>query len=235
MKAVLVFCEGRHDVVFVLRSLGAHAGCTWLGSTVAKLPTPFGAGGAANRGLVASRLERRSVGDHSLQNASHPFPPSFEAFLKSEVTDTLFVVTLCVGQDRRSSVNDLLSDVDLVMGAGSPGTYDVTEYAAAFMYDADDEGVQATLQAFRDRFTACFGDLSMLSNGAWLDTTSVPVGCYVFHKDGADTGTLEDHLVPLVQSVWPARFTGAESYINAHAQQADKVSRKNAERQKAIA
>ena len=30
MKAVLVFCEGRHDVVFAQRSLGTHGNCSWV-------------------------------------------------------------------------------------------------------------------------------------------------------------------------------------------------------------
>ena len=30
MKAVMVFCEGRHDVVFAQRSLGTHGNCSWV-------------------------------------------------------------------------------------------------------------------------------------------------------------------------------------------------------------
>ena len=30
MRAVLVFCEGRHDVVFTQRSLGALGDCSWV-------------------------------------------------------------------------------------------------------------------------------------------------------------------------------------------------------------
>ena len=42
MKAVLVFCEGRHDVVFAQRSLGVHGGCQWVGKAIGELPSPFG-------------------------------------------------------------------------------------------------------------------------------------------------------------------------------------------------
>ena len=44
MKAVLVFCEGRHDVAFAQRSLGAHGGCKWVDKPVRELPSPFGRG-----------------------------------------------------------------------------------------------------------------------------------------------------------------------------------------------
>ena len=42
MKAVLVFCEGHHDVVFVQRSLGAHGDCKWVNKHIGELPSPFG-------------------------------------------------------------------------------------------------------------------------------------------------------------------------------------------------
>jgi len=234
MRAVLVFCEGRQDVPFVARSLGVHAGCGWMQRKVAQLPTPFGAGGPLTRGLVARRLELRGVGDRSLQAASHAQPPSFEAFVWSEATDTLYVVTLCTGQDHKAAVTHLLSDLDAVMAAEPPGAYDVTQYAAAFLFDADHEGVDETMRVFRERFAPHFGDLSALSPDAWLGSTTVPVGCFVFHQEGSHTGTLEDHLAPMVRSAWPQRYADAEQYIDRHKQPTDAVSRKEAERQKAI-
>ena len=52
MKAVLVFCEGHHDVVFAQRSLGAHGGCEWVDKPINELPSPFGRSRVANRGLI---------------------------------------------------------------------------------------------------------------------------------------------------------------------------------------
>ena len=60
MKAVLVFCEGRHDAVFAQRSLGVHGGCQWVGRAIGKLPSPFGPSPIARRGLIATRIERHS-------------------------------------------------------------------------------------------------------------------------------------------------------------------------------
>lgn len=42
MKAVFVFCEGNHDVAFVVRSLGQVANATWVGEPIGKLPSPLG-------------------------------------------------------------------------------------------------------------------------------------------------------------------------------------------------
>ena len=40
-----------------------------------------------------------------------------------------------------------------------------------------------------------------------MSETTVPVGCFVFHRSATDeTGTLEDHLAPMAASAWPQRY-----------------------------
>lgn len=77
MKAVLVFCEGRHDVAFAQRSLGAHGGCKWVDKPVRELPSPFGPGATAPKGLIAMRYERQVLEDLTLRDAAHPPLPSW--------------------------------------------------------------------------------------------------------------------------------------------------------------
>ena len=69
MKAVLVFCEGRHDAVFAQRSLGVHGGCQWVGRAIGKLPSPFGPSPIARRGLIATRIERHAIEDLTKPNS----------------------------------------------------------------------------------------------------------------------------------------------------------------------
>ncbi|MBK9368337.1 MAG: hypothetical protein IPN01_18855 [Deltaproteobacteria bacterium] len=42
MDALLVFCEGKHDIVFAQRSYGAIVGLLPFDKTIAELPSPFG-------------------------------------------------------------------------------------------------------------------------------------------------------------------------------------------------
>ena len=73
MKAVLVFCEGYHDVVFAQRSLGAHGDCEWVDKPIGGLPSPFGsAGRVARKGLIATRFERQAIDELRLRNAARP-------------------------------------------------------------------------------------------------------------------------------------------------------------------
>ena len=234
MKAVLVFCEGRHDVVFAQRSLGAHGGCEWVDRPVRELPSPFGRGRAAARGLIARRFERQALEDLTLRDAAHPPLPCFDSVVENTATGTMFVLVRVHGQDRPDASLDLLQNLQDTFTDQPAGTFDVSEYAAAFLFDANGEGVASTLAGFRARYGAHFGDLSNLEHGRWLAETTVPVGCFVFHRSAQDqTGTIEDHLAPMVAQAWPERYAEAERFVDDNRDGADRVSGSEAERLKA--
>ena len=235
MKAVLVFCEGYHDVVFAQRSLGAHGGCEWVDKPIGELPSPFGSTGTvARKGLIARRFERQAVDNLRLRNAAHPLLPCFESIVENTAADTMFFLVRARGQERQDPVMSLLQTLDVTI-TEEPGTFDVSEYAAAFLFDANGEGVTSTLAALRERYGEHFGDLSNIEHGKWVSGTTVPVGCFVFHRSATDeTGTLEDHLAPMTASAWPQRYAGAVGFIDGNRNAEDKVSTREAERLKAI-
>lgn len=131
MKAVLIFCEGRHDVVFVQRSLGAHGGCDWVRKSIGDLPAPFGRSDVAKKGLIAGLYERTSFEDLSLQSAAHPPLPCFESVVENTTTGTMYFMVRAHGQDQSESILNMLQALDLLIEE-PPGTFDVSEYAAAF-------------------------------------------------------------------------------------------------------
>ncbi len=235
MKAVLVFCEGRHDVVFAQRSLGAHSGCEWVKKRIPELPSPFGQGGVANRGLIATRLEQHALEDLTIQAAVNPPLPSFESIVENSTTDTIFFMVRALGKGQSAPVLDLLRTLDITITDEPAGTFEVSEYAAAFLFDANSEGVTSTLAGFRERYGPHFGDLSNLEHGRWLAETRVPVGCFVFHRSAQDpTGTIEDHLAPMVAQAWPERYAEANGFIDDNRDGDDEVSGSGSKRLKAI-
>lgn len=234
MKAVLIFCEGRHDVVFVQRSLGAHGDCEWVGKSIGDLPAPFGRSDVAKKGLIAGRFEQITLEDLSLQSAAHPPLPCFESVVENTKTDTIFFMVRAHGQDQSEPILNLLQALDLLIDEPA-GTFDVSEYAAAFLFDANGAGVTSTIARFRQRYGPHFGDLGSLEHGKWVAKTTIPVGCFVFHKSAdGDTGTIENHLAPMVEEAWPERYEGAERFVNDNRNDGDKVSDGEAERLKAI-
>ena len=234
MKAVLVFCEGHHDVVFAQRSLGAHGGCEWVGRPIGELPSPFGRSAVARKGFIARRLERNALEDRAVRATAHPPPPCFESIVENAATGTMYFMIRAQGKTQTELVVDLLRALDDTIDQ-PPGTFDVSEYAAAFLFDANGEGVAATLEGFRNRYGGHFGDLSMLEHGEWVAGSTVPVGCFVFHRSAHDpTGTIEDHLAPMVESAWPERYAEAERFVEDKRDDDDKVSSREAECLKAI-
>lgn len=234
MKAVLVFCEGRHDAVFAQRSLGVHGGCRWVRGPIGKLPSPFGESRTARKGLIATRLEKHAIDEYTLQAAAHPPLPCFESAVENTDTETVFFMVRAHGDDQSGPILDLLRDLDITV-AEPVGTFDVSEYSAAFLFDANGEGVTSTLMEFRDRYADHFGDLSDLEHAKWSANTRVPVGCFVFHKSTQDqTGTLENHLEPMAASAWPHKYAASKRFVEGTRACNDKISSKEAELLKAI-
>lgn len=235
MKAVLVFCEGHHDVVFAQRSLGAHGRCQWVGRSIGELPSPFGRSQVARKGIIAARLEQHAIEDINLRAAAHPPLPCFESVVENAKTDTIFFMVRANGKIQSDPILKLLQALDITVAEEPVGTFDVTQYAAAFLFDANGEGVASTLERFCILYATHFGDLSNLEHGRWLAETTVPVGCFVFHKDDQDqTGTLENHLAPMAACAWPDRYAETERFVDDTRDGNDRVSSNEAERLKAI-
>jgi hypothetical protein len=230
MKAVFVFCEGNHDVTFVVRSLGQVAKAAWVGDPIGKLPSPLGpVSDPANptkpklESLIAKRYSNRTLNDLRLQAAAHAPPPAFEAIVKTN--DTIYVLIRCHGDGAAQAAIDLLADVNAVLNPAF-GT-DMKEIAAAFLFDADESLFQRE-STFASEYAALLHGVSPPTHGGWVKGTH-RVGLYVFHDQANKKGTLEELLAPLVSTEWNARWQGADSYLNAYAQPADPEKEKRAE------
>lgn len=234
MKAVFIFCEGNHDVTFIVRSLGQVMTATWVGDPIGKLPSPLGpVPDPANptkhklESLIAKRYSRRTLNDLRLQAAAHAPPPAFEAIVK--FSDTLYVLIRCHGDGAAQAAIDLLADVSVMLNPAF-GT-DVKEIAAAFVFDAD-ESLPLRESTFATEYAELLTGLSPPTHGKWV-SGSHPVGLYVFHDQASQKGTLEEMLAPLVASEWSERWSAAGSYLSDNAQPTDPVSKKRSELLKA--
>lgn len=242
MRAVLVFCEGNHDVAFVTRSLGALAGCVFIDKPIKELPTPLSArpnpenpNRPIYRGIIAERYESshdRKLDDRRLRGAAHAPPPTFEALVE-DPEGTLYVVLRCNGKDSASQVCLLVDRMWSLMSIGS----DVKSVAMAVVIDADDQGVEGCEAAFSSAYAACFegGPAGAPRHAQWTPGVRGPVGLFVFHDPSSSTrqGTLEDVLAPLVRDQWPEKWAGADAYLRQHVEAADRIQRGSADHKKA--
>ena len=231
MRAVLVICEGLHEILFVQRSLGALAGCDWFDQPIRELPSPLGRMPTGlGKGLIARRLERNPDA-LTLRAATYPPLPQFESAVLDRDTQTLYVLIRANGKQQADAVVDLLRDLDASLDVG----VDISRYATALLFDANNEGLEATLAAFRRGYEQHFGDLSAVDHAGWVSAPTCHVGVFVIHKSPSDpTGTLEDHLAPLVAAAWPSHFDDASAFIDDGRQPDEAASKSEARRLKAI-
>ena len=232
MKAVLVICEGRHDIIFVQRSLGAVAGCDWFKGTIRELPSPLGSmPPQSQKGLVARRIERE-VDGLTLRSAASSTLPQFVSAVEDKTTRTIFVLIRANGKEQVGAVVEMLQDINASLDLEP---MDISHYATAFLFDANHEGLVATLDTFRKGYGEHFGDLSKADHAVWIDGPTCHVGVFVVHKSPSEpTGTLEDHLAPLAADAWPSHFDAASAFIGDGRQTDETVSKSEANRLKAV-
>ena len=230
MRAVLVFCEGTHDVVFVERSLGACANCERMKRSIRELPSPFGAGRTVPKGLIAQRLDELAV-EHLALQEDYPPTPQFKSVVVDAAKDVMFTLIRAGGKGKAKQVLRLVEYVDALMDAGG---HDVTEHAVAFLYDANDAGLRTTVSEFRSAYAPYYGDLDDVAHAQWLRTNATPVGLYVFHAEGEETGTLEHHTAPMVAVEWPDRYDAASRFIDENRKPEHAISGNEARRLKAV-
>lgn len=232
-KAVLVICEGLHDVIFVQRSLGAVAGCEWFDGTIQELPSPFGgAASRSRRGLIATRMAR-DVEGLTLRETSYSVLPHFESAVEDKGEETYFMQIRTSGDGKADAVVDLLKDLDVSFDAGP---MDISrEYAVAFLFDANSGGLRQRVETFRAAYERHFGSLASADHARWLRTASCHVGLFVFHRSSEEPfGTLEDHLAPMAKATWPEYYDGARAFIDDNRRDGDAPSTSSVRRLKAI-
>ena len=225
-----MFCEGKHDVVFVERSLGACANCERMKRSIGKLPSPFGAGPRESKGLITQGLAQTPVEDLRLQE-NYPSTPQFESVVEVLGQDVMFVLIRAGGKESATVVLRLIQDTERLVDVG---IFEVTEHAVAFLFDADDAGLNATVSAFRRDYAPHYGDLDGVAHARWLRTKAAPVGLYVFHAEGKETGTLEHHTAPMVAEQWPERYDAASRFIDENSKPEHAVLGNEAQRLKAV-
>lgn len=234
MRAVLVVCEGPHDVAFTKRSLRTVGRCSLIEEPIRELPSPFG-DSAVGKGLIATRLRKRVFDDLDLQSAAHLPPPSFDVAVRDTANSTMFILIRTNGKDQVDAVQSLLADVHETFDDTLIETFEVSAFAVAFLFDANAIGMTKTMDTFRKRYSSRFGDLSQVDHGRWANTDISPVGCFVFHRGpDEEVGTLEDHMVPMVESEWSDRYAMAREFIHGNRTESDRVSRDEASQLKAV-
>jgi hypothetical protein len=126
----------------------------------------------------------------------------------------------------------LLEDLGTQLAFG-----EVSQVAAAFVFDANSHGVPAREAGFAADHASLLNGVAGPSHGQWVQGTCgsqrMPVGLFVFHDPTSKQGTLEHTLGLMVSREWPQKWHAAGDYLSAHQQADDPVTHTSAESLKA--
>ncbi len=233
MKAVLVFCEGHTDVVFVQRSLGAISPeCRWYDGAVKDLPTPFGgsANGTTRNGFIATQFNR-NIHVLELRSAVNPPTPHFCSVVRDDSRGVLYFQIVMGGINNPGGVIQM---IDLVNEAVNVSGVEVSKFASAIICDANDIGLQKRLKRLRSDYCTLSDSIAELAHAKWVDAKMCKFGVFVFHHADHEFGTLENHVEDMVKLVWPERYECASKFIDCARKKCDFVLQRDADRLKAI-
>jgi len=214
VSALLVFCEGPHDVAFVRRVLKHCLGFTRVEWKFSEFPAPLNS-------LFRTSVEKHAARDLSLDMAHKFFLP--DRVLQRE--DIVALVFNSGGKAKRETTVNFLEDFLEFFEQTSvfPDQADavVTQARFLFLYDADTEGVEQ----IREDVKATFGSIDDKSRliDDWQIDADDPAGAvsadktkalYVWSGEGGQ-GTLEDILMPVLHASEPELVADAEKRIEA--------------------
>lgn len=213
LNALIVFCEGAHDIAFlnkILRGMG-------FGEEKRKLsayPSPFGR-------LFEGSVQRFPSGDFTLHMEDKFFLPDK---VYSKNNEMVFIFSTG-GKDKFQKVKEFLDDLSLFIDEGD-FSYDVSNtntvnqvvenFKYLFVYDADNLGLEAVSQELA-------GNIATVDGWEKVEWSSCDDHSFAMvDKDKAlyvlaatpDQGTLEDILYPLSQEKNPEKLLAAEEAVN---------------------
>ncbi|WGT34372.1 DUF3226 domain-containing protein [Pseudomonas atacamensis] len=212
MKALLVFCEGPHDVAFIkkiMESIFAFERVTWKFS---EYPSPFNQ-------LFKSSVDKHAARDMALDMAHKFFLPD-QVFKRK---DDLVLLFNSGGKEQIVKIKELLSDVVPMLNNASVFLQGATEFISEskylFFYDADDVGAERVRsQAFASFEEVVEGERWMLS--PWTPDERNPFAAVSDNKaiyiwgETPEKGTLEDLLHPIFAVENSECMERAENYID---------------------
>lgn len=216
MKAILVFCEGEHDIAFVCRTLIASGDFERDDTKIGKLPGPL-------KNFFVKRFQERNVEKADAQKYSKAAPPVLWDALKlnDPGIDVRLWFFCAFGQDQHSAVGKFIRQFRQLLQYAIEGGEDtgISSAAFAFLYDADEEGITSKLAKWAQNYKEPFPSAVIPNELGWQvleDPQKTEVGVYILRGHGQTTGELEDIVLPLMKSHNEPLYEEALGFVDKH-------------------
>lgn len=209
MRAVIVLCEGPHDISFLIRILRTQKIYRYS-DKIKDLPYPFNE-------YILRIFKEYDYENISLQEIKPPLP----YILRKE--DTFYFLYAMGGNTNEkmtsSIINKIISFIpredDILFQDSSENS--IENYTFVFFYDADDRGKSSVVNYIKYKYRIIFGeDIDTLEHSNIVDGKNYRIGCYVFSSENKDFGNLESVVIPLMKSKYEDMFEYADVFYERH-------------------
>jgi hypothetical protein len=230
MKPILVFCEGAHDIAFLMRTLVATGDFEEDKTPIAKYP-PF------YKDFLINRFKQRDFEPQSgkkrskapnAENYNKLAPPVLWAALrpKQEQSQCPLWFFCAFGQDQHAAVcrfiQQIREGIDDWRERGESTGVDADTFA--FLYDADEIGEEAKLKQWQQNYAAQFPDIATPRECGWQswgNSGNTNIGVFIlratnFGPNGIKIGDLEDITLPLMQCHNEPLYKDASDLVDNH-------------------
>lgn len=211
LKALLVFCEGPHDVAYLRMILQQLLDFEIVSRPFKELPSPF------------HHLFKVSVATHAARELSLDMAHKF--FLPDTILrkNSQFILLFNSGGNTQyDKVRKLLTDYLAIIPEARTFAEEANEIVESFkylfLYDADSVGINRILEQVNREFSVInehtFLDAEWSSLSSHFGRVAGDKAVYVW-GERAEQGTLEDILYPMFSFDQPSLLSQAESAIDA--------------------
>ena len=219
-KALMVFCEGPHDVAFCNLVFGRLLKSTKFENKFADFPAPL-------NDLFRTSLESHLLQDMSLDMAHKFFLPDSVLRLEQRNIEWLVLLFNCGGRDRIENPKGFLENYLTLFEQAPvfPGQAKkiISESRYLFLYDVDDQQPQQVFDRFSQDFSAISGEswitetprlLNGFDNAAATQDKAVYLWSHRSETNEVVVATLEDIVLPLFQLAQKEISEKAETFVN---------------------
>jgi hypothetical protein len=196
LNALLIFCEGDHDIAYIRTVLRKVLGYTKVALKFSEMPYPF------------SSLFKTTVNNHSAKDMSLDMAHKF--FLPDEIlekNDNMIILFKNGGNKKYDNIRTLLSDYLVLFNEenkfGSKENDCINTYKYLFIFDLDATEIDKTLKTITDELNKINGYDFIVE--PWINKDSnfgrISNDKAVFVWGNSDgKGTLEDILLSMINS-----------------------------------
>lgn len=218
MKALFIFCEGKHDANFIGRLLKASGKYTEYDKKISEYP------GNLKKYIIKKHADAGvDLEKNRINRIPYPIVPV--SALHNETGDFLVLpislegtkpeVGLKLLKNIRNSFSLHAAETDRAKSSDTPN---IIGFSFLFIFDADSRGLQETINLFKKDYGDFSKDIANINHASWIILGETRLAVFVFTDHNGNTGTLEDIIVPIFSEKNKKLTDDAEIIVEHHFQ-----------------